>query len=122
MFLGICLYLSWNSSGVRMSMVFGFWICAMVVMPNIYSLFKYFWVAVLVVLERLAYDGVFLHACSRGVILMGNYRLAVVTCISNSLSSRKSVLVISDLKHACCFSLGRWREPPYMAAMYLTSP
>lgn len=79
MFLGICLYRSWNSSGVRMSMVFGFWICAIVVMPNIYSLFKCFWIADLVVVERLAYDEVFRHACSRGVFLMGNARLAVVT-------------------------------------------
>lgn len=68
----------------------------------------------------LVYDGVFLHACSRGVILMGNARLVMVICISNSRSSTKNVLAIGDLRHACCFSLGRWRDPPYMAAMYLT--
>ena len=46
----------------------------------------------------------------------------VVTCISYSLVRRNSVLAIGDRMHACCFSLGRWSEPPYFAAICLVSP
>ena len=35
---------------------------------------------------RLVYVGLVFHVCSSGVFLMGNARLAVVTCISYSLS------------------------------------
>ena len=46
----------------------------------------------------------------------------VVTCISYSLLRRKNVLAMGDRMHACCFSLGRWSEPPYLAVMCLASP
>ena len=64
----------------------------------------------------------FFQVFSSGVILMGNARFAVVTCISNSLSSKRSILAIGDLKQACCSSLGRCSEPPYLADMYLARP
>lgn len=38
------------------------------------------------------------------------------------LSRRKRILAMGDLIHACCLSLGRWRDPPYMAAMCLARP
>lgn len=53
---------------------------------------------------------------------MGNERFEVVAWISYSLSSRKSVRAMGDLVQACCLSLGRWREPPYLADMYLVRP
>ena len=53
---------------------------------------------------------------------MGNARNAVVTCISYSLSNKKSVRMMDDRTHACYLSLGRWREPPYLGAMCLGSP
>ena len=71
---------------------------------------------------RLAYVGLFFHASSSGVFLMGNARIAVVTCISYSFFSRKSVRAMGDLKHACCLSLGRCSEPPYLDVMYLVNP
>ena len=67
----------------------------------------------------MAYVGLFFHACSSGVVLMGNARFAVVTCISYSLSSKKSVLAMSDLEQACCLSLERCSEPPYLADIYI---
>ena len=42
--LGICLYVDWNSFGVSMALVSGFWICVSAVMPYMYSLSRYFWV------------------------------------------------------------------------------
>ena len=63
-----------------------------------------------------------LHACSSGVVLMGNVRFAMVTCISYLLSRRKSVLAMGNRMHAWCLSLGRWSEPPYLADMCLASP
>ena len=47
MVLGICLYLTLNSSGVSMPIVSGFWICTRVVMPYMYSFSRCFWVIVL---------------------------------------------------------------------------
>lgn len=35
---------------------------------------------------------------------------------------RKNVLVIGDLKHACCLSLGRCSEPLYLDVMYWANP
>ena len=122
MVLAICLYLSWNSSGVSMLMLSRFWSCVIVVIPYKYSLSRYFWVFALSMFGRLLYVGAFFHACSNGVVLMGNARFLVVTCISNSLSSRNSVLAIGDLRQACCLSFGRCSEPPYLADMYLASP
>ena len=84
MVLGICLYMSRNSSRVCMPIVFGFQSCAIVVMPYIYSLSKYFWAFILAIFGRLAYVGLFVHAYSSGVVLMGNARFALVTCNSNS--------------------------------------
>ena len=72
--------------------------------------------------SRVVYIGLDSHACSSGVFLRGNARLAVVTCISYSFVSRKRVRAMGDLVHACCFSFGRWSEPPYLAAMYLVRP
>ena len=60
--------------------------------------------------------------CSRGIFLRGNALVAVVTCISHSFLSKKKVRAIGDLVHACCLSFGRWKEPPYLATMYLVSP
>ena len=54
-----------------------------------YSLLRYSWVFVLVQSIRLAYVGLFFHVCSSGVVLMGNVRFVVVTCISYSHSSKK---------------------------------
>ena len=68
---------------------------------------------------RLAYAGLVLHVSSSGVLLMGNARFMMVTCISYFLSSRKSVCTMGDLVHACCLSLGRCNEPPYLVVMYL---
>ena len=68
---------------------------------------------------RLAYAGLVFHAISNGVCLMGNALFAVVMCISYSLSSRKNVRATGDLEHACCLSLGRCREPPYLVVIYL---
>ena len=46
----------------------------------------------------------------------------MVTCISYSRFRRNNVLAIGDLVHACCFSLGKCSEPPYLADMYLARP
>ena len=72
--------------------------------------------------SRVVYIGLDNHACSSEVFLRGNARVAVVTCISYSLLSRKRVRAVGDLTHACCLSFGRWSEPPYLAAMYLVRP
>lgn len=53
---------------------------------------------------------------------MGNARVAVVTCILYYLSRRNNVLAMGERTHACCLSLGRWKEPPYLAAMCLARP
>jgi len=66
--------------------------------------------------------GLVLHAISNGVFWTGMVLFFVVTCISYSLLSRKSIRAIRDLEHACCFSLGRCREPPYLAVIYLVRP
>ena len=66
--------------------------------------------------------GLVLHDVSSGVLFIGNFLFSVVTCISYSLVSKNSVLAMGDREHACCFSLGRWREPPYLAVMYLVRP
>ncbi len=66
--------------------------------------------------------GLVLHAISSGVFLIGKVVFVVVIWISYSLWSRKSVRAIGDREHACCFSLGRWREPPYLAVIYLVRP
>jgi hypothetical protein len=66
--------------------------------------------------------GLVLHVVSNGVFLIGKALFVVVTCISYSLLSRKSVRAIGDLEHACCLSLGRCREPPYLAVIYLVRP
>ena len=42
--LGMYLYVFWNSFGVSMALMVWFWICVSVVMPYMYSLFRYFWV------------------------------------------------------------------------------
>ena len=57
-----------------------------------YSLSRYFWVFILESSVRLAYIGLSFHVFSRGVFLMENAQIAVVTCISYSLSYRNSVL------------------------------
>ena len=66
--------------------------------------------------------GLVIHVCSNGVFLMGNDRFTEVTCISYSPSRRNSVRAMGDLMHACCLSLGRWSEPPYLAVICLVSP
>ena len=119
MVLGEFLYVMQNSSGVRMAVLVLFWICGSVVMPYVYSLSRYFWDCILEWSGRVVYVGLFLHAVSCGVFLTGKVLFLVVTCISYYLLSRKSVLAMSDLEHACCLSLGRCREPPYLAVMYL---
>ena len=53
---------------------------------------------------------------------MGNVRVVEWICISYSLFRRKNVLAMGDRTHACCLSLGRWRDPPYLADMCLVSP
>lgn len=91
-------------------------------MPYIYSLSKYFWVFVLAMFGRLAYVGVFFHVFSIGVILMGNARFVVVTCFLHVFFGKNNVLAIGDLEYACCLSLERFSELPYLAEMYLTRP
>ena len=53
---------------------------------------------------------------------MGNVRFVVLMCISYSLSRRKNVRAMGDCMQACCLNLGRWSEPPYLAAICLVSP
>ena len=122
MVLDVCLYVSWNSFGVIIAIVSLFWICISVVMPYVYSLLRYFWDFILEVSVRLVYIGLDSHVCSSGVFLRGKARFAVVTCISYSLLSRKRVLAMGDLVHACCLSFGRCSEPSYLAVIYLVSP
>ena len=62
------------------------------------------------------------QANSNWVCLMGNVLLAVVIWISYSFFKRKSVRAMGDLEQACCLSLGRCREPPYLAVIYLVRP
>ena len=38
------------------------------------------------------------------------------------LSRMKGVRAIGHLEQACCFCLGKNREPPYLAVIYLVSP
>ena len=87
-----------------------------------YSLSRYVWDFILSLFGRLGYVGLVFHACSSGVFLMGNARFVVVTCISYSLSNRKSVLAMGDLVHSCCLNLGKWSEPPYLDVIYLVNP
>ena len=63
-----------------------------------------------------------IHCCSSGVFLRGNALFVVVTWISYYLFKRKKVLIMGDLVHACCFSLGRYNDPPYLATICLVSP
>ena len=51
--VGACLYVVWNSFGVSMALVLGFWIYGSVVMPYMYNLFRYFWVLALAFSARL---------------------------------------------------------------------
>ena len=111
-----------NSSGVRMVVLVLFRICDSVVMPYVYSLSRYFWDCILEWSDRVAYMGLVLNVVSSGVFLTGKVLFLVVTCILYSLLSRKNVLAIGDLEHACCLSLGRCREPPYLVVMYLVRP
>ena len=83
---------------------------------------KYFLDCNLELFVRLAYAGLFFHVISSGVCLMGNALFVVVMCISYSFSRRKSVRGMGDLEQACYFSLGKCREPPYLALIYLVSP
>ena len=53
---------------------------------------------------------------------MGNACLAIVVCISYSLSNRKSISAMGDLVQACCLSLRRCNEPPYLADINVTNP
>ena len=66
--------------------------------------------------------GLVLHVISNGVFFTVKVLFVVVIYISYSLWSTKSVRAIGDLEHACCFSLDRWREPPYLADIYLVRP
>ena len=111
-----------NSSCVSILLLVLFWICGRVVIPYVYSLSRYFWDFVLSSVVRLMYAGVVLHANSSWVCLMGNALLAVVMCISYCFFNKKSVRAMGDLEHACCLSLGRCREPPYLAVIYLVRP
>ena len=87
-----------------------------------YNLSRNFWDCVLDSSDKLAYVGVDFHFSSSWVCFMGNALLAVVMCISYSLFNKKSVRAMGDLEQACCFSFGRWREPPYLAVIYLVRP
>ena len=122
MVLGELLYVMRNSSGVRMDVLVLFKICDRVVIPYVYNLSKYFWDCIFEWSEKVWYMGLVFHIISSGVFLIGKVLFVVVTCISYSLWSRKSVRAIGDLEHVCCFSLGRWREPPYLAVIYLVRP
>ena len=53
---------------------------------------------------------------------MGNAQFAVVTCISNSFFSKNSVRAMGNFENACCLSLGRCSEAPYLAEMFLAKP
>ena len=87
-----------------------------------YSLARYLCDFILEASVRLAYVCWVIHICSMGVFLRGNPRFVVVTWISYSLFNRKRVLAMGDLVHACCLSLERCSEPPYLATMYLVRP
>ena len=99
-----------------------FWICASVVMSYMYSLSRYFCILVLDRSLRVLYVGWPFHFVSSRVCLMGNACIVECTCISYSLSRRKSVRAMGERAHACCFSLGKWWDPPYFAAMCLVNP
>ena len=71
---------------------------------------------------RLMYVCWDVHSCSSGVFFRGNALFVVVTWISYSLFKRKRVLAMGDLVYACCFSLGRCNDPPYLATIYLVRP
>ena len=66
--------------------------------------------------------GLVFHAISRGVFFIGKFLLLVVTWISYFFLSKNNVLAMGEREHACCFSLGRCREPPYVAVMNLVRP
>ena len=91
-------------------------------MPYVYNLFKNFWDCILSFSDRLAYMGVVFHDNSSWVCFMGNVLLSVVKYISYSFFSKKNVRAMGDLEHACCLSLDRCREPPYLAVMHLVKP
>ena len=120
--LGACLYMVRNSSGVRMALMVVFWICSRVVIPYVYSLSRNFWDCILDSSVKLAYVGVDFHVSSSWVCLMGNVLFAVVMCISYSFFNNKSMRVMGDLEQTCCFNLGRCKEPPYLAVIYLVKP
>ena len=90
--------------------------------PCVYSLSRYFWDFFRKLLVRLVYTGLDFHISSSGVSLMGNLRFAGVTWISYSFSTRKKVLAMGDLAHACCLSLGRCNESLYLVDIYLARP
>ena len=105
-----------------MAVVVVFWICCRVVIPYVYSLSRNFWDCSLDSSVRLVYAGVDIHVSSNWVCLMGNALFAVTMWISYSFFNRKSVRAMGDLEQACCFSLGKCREPPYLAVIYLVRP
>ena len=96
MVLGEFLYVMLNSSGVRMNVLVLFKICDKVVIPYVYNLSKYFWDCVFEWSEKVWYMGLVFHIISSGVFLIGKVLFVVVTCISYSLWSRKSVRAIGD--------------------------
>ena len=106
-----------KSSGERIAVFSLFLICVIVVIPCVYSLSRYLEVSV-----RLVYVCWDIHSCYSGVFLRGNALFIMVTWISYSLFKSKRVLDIGDLVHACCFSLGRCNEPPYLATINLVRP
>ena len=84
-----------------------------------YNLSRYLCDCILEVSVRLMYVSWDIHVCSSGVFLRGNALLVVVTCTSYSLFNRNRVFAMGDLIHACCLSLGRCSEPPYLATINL---
>ena len=120
--LGAYLCMVQNSSCVSMALLVSFWICGKVVMLYVYSLSRNFWDFALSVSVRLTYMGLDFQANSSWVCLMGNVLFVVVMWISYSFFNKKSVRAMGDLEQACRLSLGRCREPPYLAVMYLVRP
>lgn len=121
--LGVCLYLVQNSSRVRMARVLSFLIWDDVVMSYVYSyrgIVGFCFVLVpLLGCNMLGWSSLLV---SGGCLFMGNVRSAMVVYILYSLSNTNSVLSMGDMWRAWYFHLGRWREPSYLADMYLVSP
>ena len=87
-----------------------------------YNLSGYLCDFILEVSGRLTYVCWDIHVFSSRVFLRGDALFVVVTCISYSRFNRNRVRAMGDRMHACCLSLGKCSEPPYLATINLVRP